>query len=241
MSEVIIYHCYSAKPQNPPQTRSGLSFLDKLNSKMVLGAKLLTLVGIFFLIYSFLPSFWYAAKSGGKNLVSRYLLETAEVKTLSEATDKTVIIGKNLDYQPNFDARLPLEAIIKIPSIGLNGKINEATFDNYEFALKRGVWRVSDFGTPMDRTKPTILAAHRFGYLAWSNLYRRQNSFFNLPKLKVGDLVEIDWKQRKYLYEVYGEAKGEEIDDYQADLILYTCEALNSSVRIFKYAKLLKI
>jgi len=91
------------------------------------------------------------------------------------------------------------------------------------------------------RTKPTILAAHRFGYLAWSIPYRLKNSFYNLPKLKVGDLVEIDWGQRRYVYEVYAEGKGEEITDYTADLILYTCEAMNSSVRIFRYARLLRI
>jgi sortase (surface protein transpeptidase) len=241
MSEIIIYHCYSTQPLNPPQTKPGLSLLDKLSSKLVWGAKVLSLVGIFFLIYSFLPSFWYTVKSGGKDLVSKAILQTAEVKTLSQTTNGAVVMSKNLDYQPILDSRLSLEPVIKISSIGLNGKINEATLDNYEAALKKGVWRVSDYGTPFDRTKPTILAAHRFGYLAWSNLYRRQNSFFNLPKLKVGDVVEIDWRQRKYLYEVYGEGKGEEIADYQADLILYTCEALNSQVRIFKYAKLLEI
>ena len=64
-----------------------------------------------------------------------------------------------------------------------------------------------DFGTPLDRTKPVILAAHRFGYLAWTNLYRRKNSFYNLPKLKEGDLVEITYKQRKYTYEIYAESR----------------------------------
>lgn len=238
MTEVVIYHCYPVQSVNPPQTKPGLSVLDKLASKVVFGAKVLALAGVLFLLISFLPSFWYLIQSGGKNLVSQALKKTAETQVLSQNSNLPL---KNLDYQPLFDARLPLEPTIKIASIGLNGKVNEAILDNYESALKKGVWRVSDFGTPADRTKPTILAAHRFGYLAWSNLYRRQNSFFNLPKLKVGDVVEIDWKQRKYLYEIYGESKGEEISDYQADLILYTCENLNSEVRIFKYAKLLEI
>ena len=85
------------------------------------------------------------------------------------------------------------------------------------------------------------MAAHRFGYLKWSDSYRRQNSFYNLPKLKKGDVVRIIWKQRKYVYEIYGLEEGEEILDYSADLILYTCKFLDSSVRIFRYGRLLEV
>lgn len=145
------------------------------------------------------------------------------------------------EYQPPLDKSLPLEPTIKIPSIKVDSRINEASLDNYEEALKQGVWRVTDFGTPYTRSKPTILVAHRYGYLAWSNLFRRKSSFYNLPKLKEGDVVEITWGQRKYVYEVYGGEEGEQITDYTADLILYTCESLTSPVRIFRYARLLQI
>ena len=57
----------------------------------------------------------------------------------------------------------------------------------------------------------------------------------------MGDTVEIIWKQRKYVYEIYKEEEGEEISDYTADLILYTCESLKSPIRIFRYARLLEI
>src|SRR4030042_847859 len=106
MSEVIIYHCYSAEPLNPPQIKPGFSLVDKLSSKLVLGAKVLSLAGIFFLIYSFLPSAWYTLQAGGKNLVSSALRQTAEVKTLAETTNKAVVMNKNLDYQPILDSRL---------------------------------------------------------------------------------------------------------------------------------------
>ena len=86
---------------------------------------------------------------------------------------------------------------------------------DYETALKKGVWRVPNFGDPYNRERPTILAAHRFGYLAWSVKYRLANSFYNLPKLKEGDRVEINWLQRKYVYEVYATGEGEEITDYR--------------------------
>jgi len=145
------------------------------------------------------------------------------------------------DYQPRLDTSLPLENRVSIPSVGINTKINEMPYENYEEALKVGVWRVPDFGTPYERKAPVILAAHRYGYLRWSVPYRLKNSFYNLPKVKVGDTVEIIWRQRKYIYEVYAEGKGEEIADYSADLILYTCEDLNSPVRIFKYARLIRV
>jgi sortase (surface protein transpeptidase) len=58
--------------------------------------------------------------------------------------------------------------------------------------------------------------------------------------MRVGDTVEIDWKQRKYTYEVYATDKGTEIADYSADLILYTCESLTGDARVFVYARLIR-
>ena len=143
-------------------------------------------------------------------------------------------------YQPPIDPLLSQDNWILIPAIGVKTMIQEATLTDYETALRQGVWRVPDFGDPYNRNKPTILAAHRFGYLAWSNQYRQQNSFLNLPKLKLGDKIELIWNQRRYVYQVYGEGEGEEINDYQANLILYTCKFLESPMRIFKYARLIE-
>ena len=92
-----------------------------------------------------------------------------------------------------------------------------------------------NFGTPINGKRPIILAAHRFGYLEWSNKYRRQNSFFNLPKLKEGDRVEIVWDKRKFEYRVVKIEEAEKITDYDVDLILYTCKFLVSPVKYFVY------
>jgi sortase (surface protein transpeptidase) len=221
-----IYHSYSLENSQPPKKTSGL--LMKI-------AKYMAILGIIFLLISFLPAVWFNILSGGTQKISQALVKP-QLKDNSPKFQR-----KNIDYQPQIDSSLSFDTKLKIPSIKVDTKIHEAVLDNYESALKLGVWRVSDFGSPFDRSKPTILAAHRYGYLAWSNLYRRLNSFYNLPKLKVGDVAEIDWQQRKYVYAVYGESKGEEITDYSADLILYTCETLNSPIRIFKYARLLEI
>ncbi len=206
------------------------SFFSKISNFLNKVAKITGLAGILFLLVSFSPLIWHTVKTQGTEVVSSVL-----VKPVSVESAKVKI------YQPKLDPSLPLESKLSIPSIGVDTLIEEATFDNYEEALKEGIWRVSDFGTPYARSKPTILAAHRYGYLKWANLFRRKSSFYNLPKLKEGDVIEIIWRQRKYVYEVYATGEGEEITDYSADLILYTCESLNSPVKIFKYARLLEI
>lgn len=221
----------------PPHFVRDIKKLQK-REKQILGAtKFFTILGIVFLLLSFAPSIWYSLTTKVDDF-SIAIYETAFDKK-DDPEFKPVV--QSLDWQPVFNQNLGRDTSIKIASIGVDGKINEATFSDYETALKLGIWRVPDFGTPVDRSKPVILAAHRFGYLSWTNLYRRKNSFYNLPKLRSGDLVEITYKQRKYIYEIYGESRGEEIIDYSSNLILYTCETLNSKIRIFKYARLLHI
>lgn len=197
-------------------------------------SKYFAIAGVLILLIVFAPSIWYLVK-GGQERVSTLLANTAKQTQYVAHTEPAKI------YQPAFNPSLPKNNTLVIPSIGVDGQIYEATADNYEQALKKGVWRVGDFGTPFSRKYPTILAAHRYGYLAWTNIFRRNNSFYNLPKLAVGDTIEVDWNQRKYIYEVYKSEEGDKITDYSADLILYTCEDLSSPARVFKYARLLEI
>jgi hypothetical protein len=195
------------------------SYLAKILSKLAIASATL---GIGLFVFSYLPRTWFSKDSVVKsNIVS----ETANID----------------QWQPVFDPILPQDPKLIIPAIGVETNIGEGMADSLETVLRQGPWRIFNFGTPAQRQYPTIIAAHRYGYLAWSNTFRRKNSFFNLPKLKAGDIIEIDWQQRKYVYGVYAEGKGKEIADYSADLILYTCETLDSPVRIFKYAKLLKV
>lgn len=237
MPEIVIYHSYSSSADIRPKINKTKLSVAKILSNF---SKMLFWAGIVLILVGWGPSVWYQVKSGGMEKISQFILTTATSVNPKKVTP-TKGVEKKETYQPRFDPKLPVDPRLKILSIRIDTGINEATPDNYEQALKKGVWRISDFGTPDTQEKPVILAAHRFGYLAWSIPYRLKNSFYSLPKLKVGATVEIDWQQRKYLYEVYAEAKGEEITDYSADLILYTCESLSSPVRIFKYARLLRI
>lgn len=141
---------------------------------------------------------------------------------------------------PPQDPSLPAQPTVRIPKIGVDTPILEAELADYESALIQGVWRVPNFGIPVEEGPPIILVAHRFGYLHWSQQYREKNSFFNLPELNEGDRVEIIWDQRKFEYEIYFGEDGTQISHYTADLILYTCRFLESDIRIFRYARLVE-
>lgn len=196
--------------------------------------KYLAAFGFFLIFISYLPSMIFSLLTYGEDLWERYVEPTKEARAHFE-------VVKESDYQPAFDESLPVGSYLKIPSIGVDTTISISDYENYEEVLKEGVWRAPDWGTPEDRELPMVLAAHRYGYLKWSRIFRRQNSFFNLPKLKEGDQIEIIWRQRKYTYNVVGSSEGESFKNIDADLILFTCRDLTSDVRIFKYAKLLEI
>ncbi len=197
-----------------------------VSSKIALKlAKMLGIAGVILFLIYFAPIVFNYFK---------YRLSSSEVNKLTEASQNAT--ARNM---PVFNPLLPKTNRLNIPSIGVDTDIEEATYDNYESALKKGVWRVSNFGEPNETGAPIILAAHRYGYLAWTNSYRHYNSFYNLPKVKEEDTILIDWEQREYTYGVYKVETGKEITDYSADLILYTCESLSGEERIFVYAKLL--
>ena len=208
---------------------------SSLSVFLTIGSFMMIVLGLIAVGVPVVPLVWYSIKPSTTTNLARIL-------------DRPVVSGDELfgkyrpltTWQPEVDEKLPQGGWLKIPTIKINTQINEAPSSQYEEALKKGVWRTPELGTPLNRSKPTILVAHRYGYLRWSNIYRRDNSFYNLPKVKVGDSIEIDWGQRKYMYVVYAGDEGTQISDYSADLILYTCQFLESDQRIFKYARLVE-
>ena len=243
MAEVIIYHhLYNKKfgtfvisPQ-PAGSEGCVKLPHTAASIFSKLSKFSALVGIALILFFYAPRVLAFGESLVNTTFENFRMSNTEVQTLKSDLN----ISKPV-YIPPFDPRLPTTNHLLIPTIGVTTDIQEATFIDYEDALRKGVWRVSDFGAPDVQKEPIILAAHRFGYLAWTDSYRRKNSFYNLPKVEVGDIVEIDWSQRKYLYEVYATSKGIQILDYSADLILYTCETLTGDTKIFVYASLIEV
>ncbi|MGI6423488.1 MAG: sortase [Candidatus Dojkabacteria bacterium] len=163
-----------------------------------------------------------------------------EIETLTEefSTENINTEVVEEDILPPVDLSLPTKPYIRIPSIGINSPISAE--QDYISALRNGTWMVPEFGSPMNGKTPIILAAHRFGYKSWTKETRNVISFYNLPKTKNGDIIEIIWEQRKFRYMIYAEGEGTYITDYNADLILYTCKFFNTPVRIFRYANLIE-
>jgi len=139
-------------------------------------------------------------------------------------------------YQPEVDQSLPAGNWLVIPRIGVRSEmLATATADE---ALAEGIWWVPDFGKPGDDL-PIILVAHRYGYKWWWKTdYWKYNSFYLLPELESGDRVEVIVEKRKWVYQIYKAEEGEQVSDYSADLILYTCKYLNSPIKHFRYARL---
>ena len=191
-------------------------------------------VGLY-LYYTVLPK---TSEVLGKALQETSKSITSQAKANVVAPSETVST-----VEISRDVSLPEGHYLSIPKIGVDTIIWEGESDNYDKALKKGVWRVNDFATPDMASpgsgKPVILAAHRFGYIEWTQEYRLKNSFYKLPDLKPGDEVEIVWNQHRYKYKVTKLEEGEKITDYSSDLILYTCKYLVSPIRIFVYAKLM--
>jgi LPXTG-site transpeptidase (sortase) family protein len=160
-----------------------------------------------------------------------------------EKEEEEVIEEPTLEL-PEKDTDLPEENYIVIPKIGVNAVIQ--TGENAEEALDKGPWIVNDYADPESRylqetSKSIIIASHRFGYSSWSDEKRTKISFFNLPNTKVGDRVTVIWNQREYVYEIVEVGETTYVEEYDTDLILYTCRYYNSPIRIFRYANLVFI
>jgi LPXTG-site transpeptidase (sortase) family protein len=205
-----------------------LKILNKtLNVYTYIGIGLLVLAIVLFLAPS-IPQFIYSLDKSST---------TKEITVISDENISQLNDIVNTQNQlPKLDLTLPTSNYISIPKIAVYSPLSQGK--NYEEILKNGAWMVNNFPSPEKQKKPVIIAAHRFGYIYWSDKERKKISFYNLPKLKVGDTVEVIWKQRKYVYEIKKSEESRKITSYDYDLILYTCKWYSSPVRIFKYANL---
>ena len=210
--------------------------LLKILSKvyLILGIVLI-FVAFSILAITFYPQIWYSIDQTASEteLISiKEEITILEEQIKREEIDIQVEESSNL---PPFNESLPIENMINISSIGVDSVIVQN--NNAFLVLDQGIWIVPDFGTPDSNDFPIIIAAHRFGYVYWNNEFRHKSSFYNLPKLKVGDRVQIIWDQRSYEYEVYKAEDSSQITDYEANLILYTCRMYNSPIRVFRYLR----
>lgn len=202
--------------------------LKTLSRIYLIGGIILIIFAFAALSVSFYPNIWYALREEASDE------DTNSIAQVVENIDTEVEEEKERPLPP-LDENLPKENQIKITSIGVDSQIIENE-DPYKGLLK-GIWIVPNYGIPPSNELPIIIAAHRYGYTSWSSQFRYTSSFYNLPKTKEGDRVQIIWEQRLYEYEVYKTEDNTQITDYDADLILYTCRMYNSPVRVFRYLK----
>jgi sortase (surface protein transpeptidase) len=205
-------------------------FLKALSKIYLIFGIVLIFFAFSIIAITFYPQIWYSlsktATETEASTIQEQLTEIAEYEPEKEIEEQEITL-------PPVDTSLPKENLLRIATIGVDSEISQEQDPNK--GLDKGIWMVPDFGTPEINDLPIIIAAHRFGYVYWSSEFREKSSFYNLPKLRVGDRVQIIWGQRSYEFEVYKAEDNTQITDYEADLILYTCRMYNSPVRVFRY------
>jgi sortase (surface protein transpeptidase) len=207
-------------------------FLKALSKIYLIFGIVLIFFAFSIIAITFYPQIWYSLSKTATEIeattIQEQLTEIEEYEPEEESKKPEITL-------PPVDTSLPKENLLRIATIGVDSEISQE--QDPDKGLDKGIWMVPDFGTPEINDLPIIIAAHRFGYVYWSSDFRQKSSFYNLPKLKVGDRVQIIWNQRSYEFEVYKAEDNTQITDYEADLILYTCRMYNSPVRVFRYLK----
>ncbi len=205
-------------------------FLKALSKIYLIFGIVLIFFAFSIIAITFYPQIWYSLSKTATEIeattIQEQLTEIEEYEPEEESKKPEITL-------PPVDTSLPKENLLRIATIGVDSEISQE--QDPDKGLDKGIWMVPDFGTPEINDLPIIIAAHRFGYVYWSSDFRQKSSFYNLPKLKVGDRVQIIWNQRSYEFEVYKTEDNTQITDYEADLILYTCRMYNSPVRVFRY------
>lgn len=112
-----------------------------------------------------------------------------------------------------------------IPKIGVN-----ITYDSGdESVLEKGAWwRYPERGNPNDGGN-FILSAHRFSLGLTPGQTRAKSPFYHIEKVNVGDMIVVDYQQKRYEYLVTDKFRvsPDKIDiestSGEAKLTLYSC------------------
>lgn len=141
---------------------------------------------------------------------------------------------------PNIPVLFPVEPInvkalpapqgdkIYIPKIGVSTSLEAGDAR----VLERGAWhRFPERGDPVEGGN-FIVSAHRFSLAVTPGQTRQKSPFYHIDKLEVGDQILIDFKGKRYGYEIIEEksVKPNQVeieapveDGGDAKLTLYTC------------------
>lgn len=151
---------------------------------------------------------WVTSRLSHHGQAKASLLVTPRVSMVSSATSVVLPV--------------PDEDTVVITSIDVHAPIVEGETSK---ALEQGIWHRPKSSTP-DRGGNTVLVGHRFLYTSGPK------TFYNLDKLKVGDVVTLFWHKVRYDYIVDSTlvalptATEIEQPTAQPTLTLYTCTPL---------------
>ncbi len=179
-------------------------------------------INLFILSLPLLPEIEYKANSLNTNDGFIFKSKLAEEKNIPTSKLKTV---NNQD-------------LLQIPSISFASGILEGS--DAKIINKGGAWRRPNSSTPV-KGGNTVFVAHRYipGYT--------NQSFYNLPKIKIGDKFSVFWEQKEYIYETFDirevlpTATEVEANTKESIITLYTCTPLwTSDKRLVVRAKLIE-
>ncbi len=208
---------------------TALNILAKLS---IAAGLLLMVLPIGYLVALNTPDIWYRVNPNAL----QDEVNTLAVQPFQDSNANVTIASdtKVFTTETAPDPSLPQGHYILITSAGIDTQIFDAPDENTGLSL--GVWHMPGYGTPEANDKPILLAAHRWGDISLSSAYRNKNLFFNLPKVKTGDMIRITWDQRIYRYQVVSVEQTTYVS-HLTDLVLMTCQFINSPERIIVYAE----
>lgn len=183
---------------------------------------ILFLIGLYLVIYPFVPAVLYKFLYEGKNYDLSHF----------------VSVNQNGDGEtPELNGNR-----IIIPKIGVDMPIVEGESAK---ALDLGVWHRPNTGSPGNGNM--VLTGHRVGYAFLPQDIKASTSFYNLDKLEDGDEVYVFWYGEQYEYKITDHevvepsAVGIEARTEEERLTMYTCHPLGSnSKRLVYYAEPVK-
>jgi len=175
-------------------------------------------IGLFLILYPFYPSikFWF---HNIRNVGNKIPYETKLASDdLNSTGDEPFVL---------INAPIPSDNRLVIPGIEVDTKIVEGSGD---WVLSKGTWHRPGTGDPVIGGN-FVVTGHRFQYLPPNN-----TTFYNLDKLKEGDVVIVYWEGVEYDYVIIGESFVVESDQIEIEedqgydvLTLYTCTPIWTS------------
>jgi len=149
------------------------------------------------------------------------------------ATDQDVILDEDPD-QPLQVVKVAAAATVKpnqLNTIQVAAmKVDSQVWEGKGIGtLNKGLWRIPGSSTP-DKGGNTVIAAHR-----WKWLPASKKSFYDIDKVKLGDVITMNWENKTYSYKVskISTVTPDKVDilqnSDQPKLTLFSCAPLFST------------